>query len=70
MMKQFILVFLSVVAVAIGSVLAAVTWSTISFFDPLWRASFSVVAWMVGFAAGTRLFWVAAKRMSEVPTTA
>ena len=66
-MKSIFLVFLSLVAVGIGWVLATIAWSMTYVLDPLWHASFAVFTWVVGFAIGTRLFWVAVKRMQEVP---
>jgi hypothetical protein len=67
MMKQYLLVFLSLASVGIGSAFAVMTWSLTVILDPLWHALFAGVSWVVGFVIGTRLFWMFAKRMQEAP---
>ena len=63
MIKVILLVFLSLVAVLTGTVIAYMIWMVTPIFDPLWRASFAVLSWMAGFALGTKTFWKAVTRM-------
>ncbi len=65
-MKVLLIVVLSLVPVLTGSVFAYLMWSVTSIFDPLWRASFAVLIWIVGFALGTRGFWKAVTRIQGV----
>ncbi len=57
MIRELAVVMLSLVPVVLGSVFAYVFWQLSPAFDPLWRASFTVLTWVVGFAIGTRVFW-------------
>jgi len=57
MIRELAVVVLSLIPVLVGSVIATIIWTMSPSFDPLWRASFVVFSWVVGFAAGTKLFW-------------
>jgi len=65
MIRESAVVLLSLVPVIIGLILAEVVWTISPMFDPLWRASFTVFTWVVGFAGGTKLFWNITQRFQR-----
>lgn len=68
-MREMLVIPASLLVVGVSTAFAVLAWSLTWILDPLWHASLTTFFWIVGFAVGDRLFWIAVTRIQPEGTS-
>jgi len=67
MIRQVVVIGLSLVPFALSSVAAFLAWEVAEALMTVWRMIFVVLVWIPAFAGGTQIFWRVVGLLAQKP---